>query len=55
MPPTDKQSNTIMIANYTAAVRKLELTLARQLAAVQATEGQIEGFKALIAQLEGKK
>lgn len=44
-----------MIANYRKAISALETKLARQLTAVQATEGQIAGFKALVAQLEGKK
>lgn len=44
-----------MIANYRKAISALETKLARQLAAAQATEGQIAGFKALVAQLEGKK
>ena len=49
------ESNTIMLANYRKAVTALETKLARQLQAAQATEGQIQGFKALIAQLEAKK
>lgn len=48
-------SNTILIANYNKAIRALETKLARQVEAVEATQGQIEGFKALVAQLEGKK
>lgn len=47
-------SNAILQNNYRAAVRALELKLSRQLQSVQATEGQIEGFKALIEQLDSK-
>lgn len=47
-------TNALVIANYRAAVRSLEIKLARQLQSVQATEGQIEGFKALIDQLDTK-
>lgn len=53
--PTPSASNTIMIANYNKAIRELETKLARQQSSVEATLGQIEGFKALVAQLEGKK
>lgn len=44
-----------MIANYNKAIRGLEQKLARQVEAVEATQAQIEGFKALVSQLEGKK
>lgn len=44
-----------MINNYRQAIRKLQLTLARQQASVEATQGQIAGFEALVKQLEGGK
>lgn len=48
-------SNIQMLANYRKAITALETKLARQLGAADATAGQIQGFKALVAQLEAKK
>lgn len=49
------ESNNIMIANYRKAIRDLETKLARQQLAAEATAAQIQGFSALIDQLEGRK
>lgn len=53
--PNPSATNAILISNYNKAIRELETKLARQQNSVEATLGQIEGFKALVAQLEGKK
>lgn len=48
-------SNAILVATYQKALVALATKLARQLSSVEATQAQISGFQALIAQLEGKK
>lgn len=52
MPP---ESTKVLISNYKKALAVLETRLTRQQEAVAATEGQIQGFKDLIAQMEAKK
>lgn len=47
--------NIILIAQYRKAISALETKLARQVLATEATQAQVQGFKALVAQLEGKK
>lgn len=48
-------SNAILISNYRKAIRELETKLARQQLAAESTAGQIQGFEAMVKQLEGKK
>lgn len=47
-------TNAVILQNYASAIRSLVAKLARQIQAVQATEGQISGFKALLEQLDSK-
>lgn len=47
--------NSKMIADYNKAINALLTKSGRQQLALEATQAQIEGFRSLVAQLEGKK
>lgn len=48
-------SNVQLIAQYNRAINALQTKLARQQSAAIDTQAQMDAFRALIAQLEGKK
>lgn len=52
---TNQMTNAQLVAQYNRAINALQTKLARQQSAAIDTQAQIDAFRALIAQLEGKK
>lgn len=48
-------SNAQLVAQYNRAINSLQTKLSRQQNAAIDTQAQIDAFRALVAQLEGKK
>lgn len=48
-------NNAALVAQYNRAISSLQNKLARQQNTAIDTQAQIEAFRALVAQLEGKK